>query len=77
MDSQNFDQENEDIQKEETYSKEEDNDGEVNLDAKLVCAWEEIDRLKGNIKNNDLLHKYERKDHNYNGATIIVPKIGS
>jgi hypothetical protein len=36
----------------------------VNLEAELVSALEEIDKLKGkNKKHKERLYKYEKKDH--------------
>jgi hypothetical protein len=49
----------------------------VNIEAELVGALEEIDRLKGkNIKEKDKLQKHEKKDHDLEEIekTIIILK---
>ena len=63
MDTKSTNIENEDNQKEKSDFEEEDFDGEGNLEAELISALEEIDKLMGkNIKQKELLQKYEKKD---------------
>jgi hypothetical protein len=77
METKPIDEENEDNQKENQISEEEDIDGEVNLEAELISALEEIDRLREeNIKQKKQLQKHEKKDHDLEETkkTIIILK---